>query len=168
MLKISWCALHIFKSTPISSPSLHIAHIKNKVKFQIFKLGPLLLHPHYKSRTHIINQEPSPVKPTKPQTSWISNSTTKRKTLYLHQVTPLDEVLNCTHKKQNTPRSLSPPYILEKLHFFFFISKKKYIKRTSRKQEANDRVQRGTQTKRKHKRKQKQIEQKRTKYSEEN
>jgi len=41
------------------------------------------------------------------------------------QVTPLDEVLrgknfppsSCTHKKQNTPRSLSPSYILEKLHF---------------------------------------------------
>ena len=40
-------------------------------------------------------------------------------------------------------------------NFFFLISKKKYIKRTSRKQEANERVQRGTQTKRKHKRKQK-------------
>ena len=52
--------------------------------------------------------------------------------------------------------------------FFFLISKKKYIKRTSRKQEANERVQRGTQTKRKHKRKQKQKKQKRTKYSEEN
>ena len=38
---------------------------------------------------------------------------------------------------------------------FFLISKKKYIKRTSRKQEANERVQRGAQTKRKHKRKQK-------------
>ena len=48
------------------------------------------------------------------------------------------------------------------------ISKKKYMKRTSRKQEANERVQRGTQTKRKHKRKQKQKKQKRTKYSEEN
>ena len=59
-------------------------------------------------------------------------------------------------------------YILYDRTFFFLISKKKYIKRTSRKQEANERVQRGTQTKRKHKRKQKQIEQKRTKYSEEN
>ena len=39
--------------------------------------------------------------------------------------------------------------------FFFLISKKKYIKRTSRKQEANEREQGGTQTKRKHKRKQK-------------
>ena len=41
------------------------------------------------------------------------------------------------------------------LSFFFWSVRKKYIKRTSRKQEANGRVQRGTQTKRKHKRKQK-------------
>ena len=58
--------------------------------------------------------------------------------------------------------------ILKFIYLFFLISKKKYIKRTSRKQEANEGVQRGTQTKRKHKRKQKQIEQIRAKYNEEN
>ena len=48
-----------------------------------------------------------------------------------------------------------PIFFFSSVHvFFFLISKKKYIKRTSRKQEANERVQRGTQTKRKHKRKQ--------------
>ena len=51
---------------------------------------------------------------------------------------------------------------------FFLISKKKYIKRTSRKQEANERVQRGTQTTRKHKRKQKANRAEKTKYNEEN
>ena len=54
------------------------------------------------------------------------------------------------------------------VHFFFLISKKKYIKRPSRKQEANERVQRGTQTKRKHKRKQKANRAEKTKYNEEN
>ena len=53
-------------------------------------------------------------------------------------------------------------------NIFFLISKKKYIKRTSRKQEANERVQRGTQTKRKHKRKQKANRAEKTKYNEEN
>ena len=53
-------------------------------------------------------------------------------------------------------------------YFFFLISKRKYIKRTSRKQEANERVQRGTQTKRKHKRKQKANRAEKTKYNEEN
>ena len=48
------------------------------------------------------------------------------------------------------------------------ISKKKYIKRISRKQEANERVQRGAQTKRKHKRKQKANKAEKTKYNEEN
>ena len=54
------------------------------------------------------------------------------------------------------------------IYFFFLISKKKYIKRTSRKQEANERVQRGTQTKRKDKRKQKANRAEKTKYNEEN
>ena len=55
------------------------------------------------------------------------------------------------------------------LIFFFLISKKKYIKRTSRKHKANERVQRGTQTKRNTKEKTiKQMEQTRTNYKEEN
>ena len=37
--------------------------------------------------------------------------------------------------------------------FFFLSVRKKYIKRNSRKQESNERVQRGTQTKRKAKEK---------------
>ena len=58
--------------------------------------------------------------------------------------------------------------MFNRIKLFFLISKKKYIKRTSRKQEANERVQRGTQTKRKHKRKQKANRAEKTKYKEEN
>ena len=126
----NWDDAHSTSSKVHRLRSLHIVHIKHRgIRFHISEFGPQHHHTHGKSK-------PSPVKPTKPQTSWYtapqleSQATINQEVIHSlpatmahttpthHWITSLDEILksenfppsHCPHKERNSLRGLRPPY----------------------------------------------------------
>ena len=97
----NWDDAHSTSSKVHRLHSLHIFHIKHKgIRFHISEFGPQHHHTHGKS-------EPSPVKPTKPQTSWIYSSTTWKPSYNKSRGDPQPSRYNGTYNTNSPLNNLS-------------------------------------------------------------